>query len=97
MIVWKSILNENGMVIAPYNTILALKVGWNDEELGDLFKIYPVEIVLNYECNEPGGRTFSYPVVESVDFDTAQDIQPEDLGCQHTWCLWEEFIKEMKL
>ena len=97
MIVWKSMLDEKGKVIAPYNTILALKVGWNDEELGDLFKIYPVEIVLIHESNEPGGRTFSYPIVQSIDGDTAQDIQPEELDCRHRWCLWEEFAKEARL
>jgi hypothetical protein len=97
MIYWRSILNKKGIVVAPYNRLLALKVGWKDEELGDLYHIYPVRITLEHERDEPGGRLYSYPMVYSAINDESLDIFPEDLGEQHKWCFWEEFVAGAKL
>lgn len=91
MITWENIIDDNGSIVAPYNKLLALKVEFNDEYWGDLFRIYPAIVIMETERNEPGGHAFTYPVIYSIDGNETLSVLPEEFDSHIKWCIWEDY------
>lgn len=88
-IVWKSLLDNVGEILAPSYTLLAFRVNWVDEHLGQMFKVFPAQVVWEEERGECDSLLGHYPIIASVDDN--DNVLAEEFGEQHTWCLWSDY------